>query len=419
MSGAQSLGTSDDTQVFPLVFVSTYNNFENLAHKPKGKEAEHGIHVFSLDPSDGSMTLLTVLRDCPVNPAFLRFHPTRNVLYTCSESIFEPGIICAYSVSAATGSLREVSRVCAEGTSTCYLTVDGTKKNLLFTNYWDSTLGVVEISRAGHLGNLLSLHRPPQRVVAQNIADHLANRQSEPHAHALVLDPVFGRVAYVPDLGEDVIKQYIFNSEKGILEPAGEFKAGEGDGPHGPRYIAFHPSMNVAFVVNELASTVSVFEFDEAEAEILSCSEPRETLHLVHTASTLPAAFPRDLNTCGRIAVDPSGKFVLVSNRGHNSITVFRVNGATLAPVGWTHTRGKTPRHFQFDESGKFLLVANQDTNSVAVFHFDAEKGRLYFSGNDYEVPSPNFVCIKIPFSLHHSAADHQKHAKVLPELKE
>jgi 6-phosphogluconolactonase len=124
----------------------------------------------------------------------------------------------------------------------------------------------------------------------------------------------------------------------------------------------------------------------------------RSTLRLVQSISTIPSAFPMTMNTCGRICVHQSGRFVVVSNRGHQSITVYRVKNkgpkrGELCTVGYFHTRGETPRHFQFDSSGQYLLVANQDTDSIAVFNFNLSNGDLKYSGNEYRVPSPNFVC--------------------------
>lgn len=124
----------------------------------------------------------------------------------------------------------------------------------------------------------------------------------------------------------------------------------------------------------------------------------RSTLRLVQSISTIPSAFPTTMNTCGRICVHKSGRFVVVSNRGHQSITVYRVKSkgprrGELQTVKNFHTRGETPRHFQFDNSGQYLLVANQDTDSIAVFNFNLSNGELKYSGNEYRVPSPNFVC--------------------------
>ena len=63
----------------------------------------------------------------------------------------------------------------------------------------------------------------------------------------------------------------------------------------------------------------------------------------------------------------------------------------------YQHTRGKTPRHFQFDPSGEWLIVANQDSDEIGVFHFQLSTGELKWTGNEYNVPSPNFVCCVEP----------------------
>ena len=124
----------------------------------------------------------------------------------------------------------------------------------------------------------------------------------------------------------------------------------------------------------------------------------RSSLTLIQSIKTIPSAFSTTMNTCGRICVHKSGRFVIVSNRGHESLTIFRVKSkgpryGQLDVVGYFHTRGETPRHFQFDSSGQFLIVANQDSDSIAVFTFNLSSGELKYSGHEYRVPSPNFVC--------------------------
>ena len=124
----------------------------------------------------------------------------------------------------------------------------------------------------------------------------------------------------------------------------------------------------------------------------------RSTLKLIQSIKTIPSAFPTKMNTCGRICVHESGRFVIVSNRGHESITIFRVEQRAsglgeLYVAGYYHTRGETPRHFQFDASGQWLIVANQDSDTIAIFSFDLRSGEIKYSGNEYHVPSPNFVC--------------------------
>jgi 6-phosphogluconolactonase len=384
--------------------------------------------VYRFHPSDGSLTLLNIQGDPKegmVNPAFSRFHPRLNVVYTCTEDIETNGKIFAYQVSPQ-GELTPLGPpVDAGGTSTCYLTVDQAQENMLAVNYWNSTLAIIPLDPAtgrftGPLKSMYDPRRGEKMVSAgrcQGGVNHSCNdsstirmRQADPHSHALVLDPFVGTVAYVPDLGKDLIREFYYDRQEGKIEmEMNVLPSGLCTGmPDGPRYFEFHPNFNVAYVVNELSSTVAVFEVDRqllgeiavasANGEDMCRFQGRSTLRLVQSIKTLPAAFPTTLNTCGRMCVHKSGRFVLVSNRGHQSIAVYKVHrkGAhrgELTSVGYYHTRGETPRHFQFDASGHYLLVANQDTDSLAVFTFNLSSGDIKYTGNEYRVPSPNFVC--------------------------
>mmetsp|Transcript_28692 Transcript_28692/g.66570 ORF Transcript_28692/g.66570 Transcript_28692/m.66570 type:complete len:491 (+) Transcript_28692:99-1571(+) len=402
-----------------LIVVSCYTNFKNLAHGPRGKEALHSLYTYSLNPNTGSMTLVSVVTDKISNPAFLRFHPTKNLLYSCTESISEHGEVDTWEVCPESGRLSKVGSMDAQGTSTCYLTLDKECQNMLVVNYWDASIGVFELSPQGSLASVRTMHDPNggkgmavshKRHVnhSQNDENAQKERQLDPHSHAIVLEPEHGKIAYVPDLGMDVIRQFRYDSATGSLEAAGTTPSGPpGRRALGPRYIEFHQSLPVCYVVNELSSEVSVFRkkpeaMDALAAGGRSDGSYEPTLELVQTIRTTPEAFPTECNTCGRITVHKSGAFVLVSNRGHDSITVFRVHTEAEAPGMLSvacvqHTRGKTPRHFQFDASGQWLIAANQDSDSLSIFHFNQATGVLRWSGNEYTVPSPNFVCSVVP----------------------
>jgi len=221
----------------------------------------------------------------------------------------------------------------------------------------------------------------------------------------VVLDSYFGRIAYVPDLGMDVIREFLYDPDAGTLTPASVLRSGPENMALGPRYLEFHPSLPVCYVVNELASNVSVFAFDVEGAQRLvdggaaGAKVATPTLRLMQTIRTIPDAFPRDMNTCGRITVHTVGSHVLVSNRGHDSIAVFKVNNRDMPNPGLLilasiqHTKGATPRHFAFDGSGQWLVTANQDSNCIGIFRFNLATGQLDWTGHEYEVPSPNFVC--------------------------
>uniref|UniRef100_A0A6U6JT82 6-phosphogluconolactonase n=1 Tax=Zooxanthella nutricula TaxID=1333877 RepID=A0A6U6JT82_9DINO len=404
-----------------LFVVSCYTRFDNLAHGPRGTQASRGLYTFRLDSSDGQMVLVSVTKEPIMNPAFSRFHPRRNLLYTCTESVAEPGQIDTWRVDPATGRLSKLGSQSAGGTSTCYLTLDKGCENMLVVNYWDATIGIFGLKAdegivAGprsmfdpNMGRAMRAKHDAHVNHSHNDSSAQAERQADPHSHAVILDPHFGRIAFVPDLGMDIIRQFRYDAQDGCLRAMGSVKSGPaGRTALGPRYIEFHPTLPMAYVVNELASEVSVFEFDlqaaqaviDSKVESLDGAPPM--LRLLQTIRTIPDAFPGKLNTCGRITVHSSGQYVLASNRGHDSIAVFRVSMALPKPgllsvVGTQHTRGATPRHFTFDVSGQWLITANQDSDHIAVFRFNVATGRLEWTGNEYHVPSPNFVCSVMP----------------------
>lgn len=414
-----------------LFFVTSYSDFDKLAHGPRGNAAKHTLRVYGFEANGSSLVLLHVAGEGSevINPAFSRFHPRLNVVYTCTEDIEDNGRILAYQINTD-GSLELTGSVDAGGTSTCYLTVDRDQRHLIAVNYWDSSLAVIPLKEDGSFaGKIKNMYDPRGGIAmraqakkfggvnhSNNDESTIAQRQVDPHSHALVLDPFEGCVAYVPDLGKDLIREFWYDKEAGSVAcELNVLPSGMSTGrPDGPRYFEFHPRFNVAYVVNELSSTVAVFRVDrELLSEIALASKNkqpmdqfknRSTLRLIQSIKTVPSAFPIEMNTCGRMCVHPSGKFVVVSNRGHESITIFRVkqcnstNGGkaskgTLAQVGFFHTRGETPRHFQFDASGQILIVANQDSDTIAVFTFNLTTGEIKYTGNEYRVPSPNFIC--------------------------
>eukprot|EP00941_MAST-03F_sp_MAST-3F-sp1_P000749 g749.t1 len=424
---------SADLYAGPLVVVSSYSKFSNLAHGPNGTEASHSLRVYRLNPHAGTLSLQTVLGDKLENPAFSRFLPERSVVYTCTETVEENGKVFAFKLDHDTGAMTQIGApVDAGGSSTCYLTIDPTQKWMLVCNYWNSLLCTMPMDpKTGSLlpplhsydpkkGNAMKVSAHERKNHSINDASVQANRQADPHSHALVIAPYTVEsnknrwMAYVPDLGMDIIRQFSFDANTGILTPAGEISSGpQGLGPHGPRYIAFQTNQSnqpAAFVVNELSSTVSIFGFSPIAASHLhsqaSDSESEEnlrlnsspTLILLQTISTIPPAFSRSLNTCGRICMHPNGNYVLVSNRGHDSIAIFRVSGSAdfgpkLIAVGVFHTLGRTPRHFQLDASGQWLIAANQDSDSLSVFRFNMSTGALdAIPTSHVAVPSPNFV---------------------------
>lgn len=192
---------------------------------------------------------------------------------TCTENCHDNGQIFAYKLGAD-GRLEKIGQVDAGGTSTCYLTFDQGQKHILAVNYWNSTLAVIPLDpKTGKFtGPIQSMYDPRQGQImkaatkndggvnhSKNDESTIKARQADPHSHALVLDPYVGTVAYVPDLGKDLIREFYYNKKSASIDlELNMMPSGLCTGrPDGPRYFEFHPTFNIAYVVNELSSTVS------------------------------------------------------------------------------------------------------------------------------------------------------------------
>lgn len=362
-----------------LVYVGTYTEDILFGTGQILEGKGEGIHVYRLDPATGALAPHETAGGIK-NPSYLAFHPTGRFLYAVNELKSykgEPtGTLSAFSLDADTGRLRFINRVAAHGTDPCHVTLDGTGKYALVANFASGSVAVLPIREDGGLGEAT-------QVIQHQGSSLDPVRQSGPHAHSVTLD-TSNRFAYVPDLGLDKLMIYRFDADRGKLETHKQSYLETKPGA-GPRYFVFHPSDKYAYLINELDST------------ILGLSYDRETgaVGEIQTLPTLPPDFQGN-STCADIMVDPSGRFLYASNRGHDSIAIYRIDGSSgkLNPVGHESTRGKTPRNFTIDRSGTFLFAANQDTDNVVHFRIDGRTGLLTPTGQVTPAPTP--VCLKI-----------------------
>ncbi|MGH7201919.1 MAG: lactonase family protein [Planctomycetaceae bacterium] len=340
--------------------------------------ASRGIYLSELDLATGKLTDPQLAAEA-VNPSFLALHPSGRFLYAVGE-ISEvggrknSGGVTAFAVDPETGALKQLNQQLSQGAGPCHLVVDQQGKNVLLANYGGGSVAVLPIEADGRL-------KEASGFVQHEGSSVNPRRQSEPHAHSINLDSS-GKRAFAADLGLDKILIYRFDAETGSLEPNDPAfaKLNPGDGP---RHFAFHPSGRFAYTNGEMTSTVTAFAYD-AETGAL------ETLQ---TLSTLPEEV--EGNSTAEVQVHPSGKFLYVSNRGHDSLAIFRIDESTgkLTAAGHQKTGGKTPRNFGIDPTGRYVVAANQATDNVVVFRVDTETGRLTPTGSEIKVPMP--VCVK------------------------
>jgi len=244
---------------------------------------------------------------------------------------------------------------------------------LVVSNHGSGSLAVLPIAPDGAL-------QPPIQLVPLegDVGPHrIEQRHAKPHANPF--DPS-GRFVVVPDKGLDRV--FVFRFEHGRLLPAAVPHVTTREGA-GPRHIAFHPRAPLAWCVNELDSTITGYRFDPQ----------RGTLAPFQILSTLPDTYTGD-SRAAEIEVDPTGRFVYATNRGHDSIAVFAIDAHSgrLRPVQCTQSAGKTPRFATLSPFGRHFYALNEDSDVITVFAVDAATGALRPTGCAIACGSP--VCL-------------------------
>ena len=353
------------TEPATLVYVGTYTH--------KGAK---GIYIFRLDPSCGALEPIGTTTGVE-NPSFLAVDPQRRYLFAVNETSGDlGGSVSAFAIDPQTGELAFLNRQPSHGKDPCHLSVDRTGEFVLVANYSSGSLAVLPIGPGGQLGEAT-------HVIQHQGAGVNPKRQEGPHAHSITLDAA-NRYAFAADLGIDKVMIYRLDLAQGKLIPNDvpwlQVRAGAG-----PRHFAFHPTGRYAYLINELDSTLTTFAYDPAGG----------VLRALQTLSTLPKGF-QGHNQCADVHVSPSGEYVYGSNRGHDSIVIYRVDQETgqLAYIAHEPTQGSWPRNFAIDPTGSLLLAANEDGNTIVAFHVDPRNGMLTPTGQVTHVPAP--VCVQV-----------------------
>jgi len=354
-------------------YIGTYTRRESFVD---GKA--EGIYIYHLDPSSGQLTYsATVAGPGTLNPSFVTLSPDKRCLYAVNEITGgrgPHGTVSAFAIDPASGHLTYLNQQSTHGLAPCYASVQPEGRYCLAANYETGSLCMLPIQSDGSLGEATD-------VVQFSGSGPHPERQEGPHAH-MVLPSPDGDFILAVDLGADRLMAFRLDPERGKLSPADPPWTPMPPGA-GPRHLAFHPHQPLAYVINELQSTVTVLRHAQGAFEA------------VQTLSTLPDGFTGQ-NLGAEIKVAPSGRFVYASNRGHDSLAIYAVDQQTgqLALVGHESSQGVGPRAFTIDPSGALLLAANQDTDTVVTFWIDPDAGTLQATGHVAAVPTP--VCLHL-----------------------
>jgi 6-phosphogluconolactonase (cycloisomerase 2 family) len=340
--------------------------FTTSARKGKGD----GIAAYRINPTNGAWRSLQLVGGL-VNPSWLLANGDGSVLYALHA---DEDYASSYAIDRTTGRLTPLNRAATGGRNGVSAKLDPTGKFLIVANYASGSVGVLPVGTDGSLEDAVQVFDLPGEARAR----HRVGHQGISHPHDIVLDPT-GRFVVVPDKGLDRVFVFKFDPRRGRLSPAGRGYMDARSGA-GPRHMAFHPTRPFAWVLNELDSTVTSCHWNAA----------RGSLTPFEVTSTLPGDFTGD-NQAGEIEFVAATGMLYASNRGHESLAMFRANRSTgvLRPMGWQPTGGQYPRFFGLDPAGRFLYAANMWSDAIKRFNMDAGTGRLRPSRQTIRTASP------------------------------
>lgn len=330
-----------------------------------------GIYRAAFDTERGSLDE-PVLAVEAENPSFLTLDPAGRFLYAVSETPgADEGTVTAYRVLES-GDLEKIGSRGSGGQGPCHVSTNAEGTVLAVANYGSGSVASYRMEKEGGLSEKVS-------VIQHQGGSVNPKRQTGPHAHSVNFSPD-GRFVYAADLGTDRIYVYSVDAASGSLQVSAETRIEAGAGP---RHFCIRPGGGNAYVINELALSVTAFKRNAADG----------TLAEIATVSTLPAEAPRDGSTA-EVVAHPNGKFLYGSNRGHDTIAVFSLDaGGKPTRLENEAIRGETPRNFALTPDGRWLLAAGQKSNTVTVFRVDPVTGLLDYADSKIEIGSP--VCIR------------------------
>lgn len=347
-----------------FVYFGTYTN-----------ALSRGIYVSRLDVETGNFSEPQLAAET-ANPCFLATSPDVRFIYTANSAKLSTnnndGFVAAFAVDKATGQLTLLNQKTSGGNGPCHVSVDATGKLLFTANYGAGSVKVFVLNADGSLGSDGSLIHHAGRGPNPT-------RQTAPHAHFIAPDPS-NHFALACDLGTDQVMVYSFTAD-GSLAMRGGVQATVPPGA-GARHLAFSADGKFVHVVNEMACSITTFTWDALKGQLTA----QETISALPPSVELQKGF-----TAAEILVHPSGKFVYTTLRGHDSVSIFKVDAASghLQFLQNIPSGGKVPRGLGIDPTGRWLITGNQKSDNAVLFAIDAATGILNPTGREWKIGSP------------------------------
>jgi 6-phosphogluconolactonase len=338
-----------------------------------GGAGSKGIYRATFDTSSGKLTPAVLAAEVG-SPGFLALHPDGDKLYAVAGFTGGPGA-AAYRI-VKDGALEPINTSPTGDGGGAHIAVHPSGKFLLTAQYGGGSVALFPLDATGRLGTArVTEHEGGSRVVEK--------RQDTPHPHYCGFSPD-DRFALVPDLGLDGIVIYRVNAAALAIERHGFAPSVRGGGP---RHLKFSPDGKFIYLLNELSSSVTTFAWDAAAG----AARQLATVPALTDATKAKESF----NAAAEIVIHSSGRFLYSSNRGHDTVTVYRADPATAAleVIQLQPVRGAFPRNINLAPGGGWLLAAGADSNTVSVHKVNPQTGELtYQTKGVINVPAP--ICI-------------------------
>lgn len=321
-----------------------------------------GIYTANVENNEDDIKLVDVKNIVEIDrPTY--FQLVGDLLFTIIQNGDQSGI-ATYRIKD--GKAKQLDTYFHEGAAPCYISVDS-QKHLVFTaNYHLATINVFSYDENGKL-----------TFITNDTHEGHGPRAEQDQAHPHFFDETPSGNLVSCDLGIDAVDFYKLDGDK--LKHLARYQMKNG---FGTRHLVFSPDGKTMYIVGELSSQVNVARLNENTWKFED----------VATYKTIPDDFS-DHNGAAAIRISKDGKFIYISNRGHDSITVFKVlDDGKLELVQRISVFGSFPRDFNWDKDEKYLVVANQNTNNATLYRRNSETGNLTPIQKDIPVPEATRV---------------------------
>ncbi|MBP3695334.1 MAG: lactonase family protein [Thermoguttaceae bacterium] len=330
-----------------------------------------GIYRMELNMETGALVNCGLAAKAK-GPSWVTSHPIlKDVFYAAAgneDGTSKESLIIAFK-KQADGSLERLNSVNSGGTCACHMSIHPSGKFAAVANYCSGQVSFIELNADGSLGKMNAVFK------LEGSGPNKA-RQRSSCAHFAASDPN-GKFTLCCDLGGDQITSYFFDETEKVWKENTDCPQTRTASGAGPRHLAFAPNGKYVYVLNELSCTLDAFAYDEKIG----------SLTLVQSAPMLPPGY-RGSNKAAAIDISKDGRFLYVTNRGANLVTVFALDadpvngekmeaGVVLNPIQYVPAGGDFPRFTGLDPSGNFLFVPCKKTHNVNVFRVHPVTGKL------------------------------------------